>query len=380
VRLDELDFDFPEELIAQEPCRPRDACRLLVADPQTEQIEHRRFGALAGMLVAGDVLVLNESKVFPARTWARRPTGGKVELLFLGRTTHGGPEARDDAAARGGARRPAGVAPDGSTGASGERWEALARPSGRLREGEVLRLCGGEGLELTAALGDGRWVLTRVGEPGVLDLLHAHGETPLPPYIKQPKGRGGDYQTVYANTVGSAAAPTAGLHFTEDLLRELAADGVVIEKVTLHVGVDTFRPITEDVIEDHVIHSEHFRVDADTVRSLDDARASGRRVIAVGSTSVRVLETLYAGAGPGEPARGPAEGATRLYVTPGYEFRAVDALLTNFHLPRTSLLALVMAFGGNRFVRACYEEAVRERYRFFSFGDAMFLRSPAGRP
>jgi S-adenosylmethionine:tRNA ribosyltransferase-isomerase len=363
VRLEDLDFDFPESLIAQEPCRPRDACRLLVGDPCTGSVAHRRFSDLLDLVGSGDVMVLNESKVFPARTWARRLTGGRIELLFL---------ARRRAGDGGGVSEPPSDA-DGDP--LDETWEALVRPSAKLREGEELVLPDGQTLRLTASLGDGRWFLTRSGTPGVLELLEMYGETPLPPYIRAPRGDADDYQTVYAQSVGSAAAPTAGLHFTEGLLGSLARKGVLIARVTLHVGVDTFRPITEGRVEDHVIHSEEYRVSADVLETLDGARAAGRRVIAVGTTSVRVLETLYGESRPGAPATGPREGATRVYITPGYEFRATDALLTNFHLPRTSLLALVMAFGGSGFVRECYEEAVRERYRFFSFGDAMLLTS-----
>lgn len=373
MQLEELDFDFPEELIAQHPCEPRDTCRLLVADPRTRKISHRTFRDMLGLLREGDLLVVNESKVFPARTWARKETGGLVELLFLQRLEFPGDHSRGEA-----------VSPSigASAGAFADRqtefWEALARPSARLREGQVLTLGSGDTLRLLAPRGDGRWTLARTGRPGILELLDACGSMPLPPYIHEPLRDAREYQTVYATVTGSAAAPTAGLHFTEDLLDSVRGRGVDVAAVTLHVGVDTFRPVTETRIEDHVIHSECYRVDVATAEKIDEARAGGRRVIAVGTTSVRVLETLYQDSAPGGRASAPLDGATRVYITPSYSFRAVDALLTNFHLPRTSLLALVMAFGGVDFVRECYEDAVQERYRFFSFGDAMFLEAGCG--
>lgn len=369
MQLEELDFDFPEELIAQHPCEPRDACRLLVADPRAGTISHGAFRDMLDLLREGDLLVVNESKVFPARTWARKETGGLVELLFLRRL-----EVPDDRSGAQAAAPPAGVSADRQV----ELWEALARPSARLREGHVLTLESGDTLDLVAPLGDGRWTLARTGPLGVLELLDAYGSMPLPPYIHEPLRDAREYQTVYAAVTGSAAAPTAGLHFTEDMLEGLRARGVVTASVVLHVGVDTFRPVTEARIEDHVIHSEWYHVDVAAAEKIEEARAGGRRVIAVGTTSVRVLEALYQDSAPGGRASAPLDGATRVYITPGYSFRAVDALLTNFHLPRTSLLALVMAFGGVDFVRECYQAAVQERYRFFSFGDAMFLETGCG--
>ncbi|MHB9148782.1 MAG: tRNA preQ1(34) S-adenosylmethionine ribosyltransferase-isomerase QueA [Thermoleophilia bacterium] len=379
MQLEELDFDFPEELIAQHPCEPRDTCRLLVADPRTRTISHRTFRDILGLLREGDLLVVNESKVFPARTWARKETGGLVELLFLQRLEgpegHTGGGAVPPPAGASAVPPPAGASADRQT----EFWEALARPSARLRAGHVLTLGSGDTLELLAPRGDGRWTLARTGQPGILELLDACGSMPLPPYIHEPLRDAREYQTVYAAVTGSAAAPTAGLHFTEDLLESMRDRGVGVAAVTLHVGVDTFRPVTETRIEDHQIHSEWFHVDVATAEKIDEARAGGRRVIAVGTTSVRVLETLYQDSAQGGRASAPLDGATRVYITPGHSFRAVDALLTNFHLPRTSLLALVMAFGGVDFVRECYQDAVRERYRFFSFGDAMFLEAGCGR-
>jgi S-adenosylmethionine:tRNA ribosyltransferase-isomerase len=352
VRLEELDFEFPEELIAQRPCEPRDACRLLVADPAAGSVDHRVFVELPSLLRAGDVLVVNESKVLPARAWARKATGGLVELLFLKR-------AREE--------------PAPPAASASETWEVLARPSARLRPGQPLFLAGGEELTLADPLGDGRWTVVRNEAPGVTELLHRHGVMPLPPYIRTPLADPNEYQTVYASVFGSAAAPTAGLHFTTGLLGALDAAGIHVERVTLHVGVDTFRPVTEDVVERHAIHSETYCVETPVLARLDTARAEGRRLVAVGTTSVRVLETLYRDSAPGAAASAPPMSDTSVFITPGYGFRAVDALLTNFHLPRTSLLALVMAFGGIEFVRRIYRCAIEERYRFFSFGDAMFL-------
>ncbi len=371
MRLEELDFDFPESLVAQHPCEPRDACRLLAADPRTGVIAHRRFRDIEHLVQPGDLLVVNESKVFPARAWVRKQTGGQVELLFL-RRLDGREEPPTPAPT-------AASAAGRSAGSQRELWQVLARPSARLRAGQVLLLEGGEALELVSPHGDGRWTVARDGEPGVLELLDTYGAMPLPPYIHEPLRDERDYQTVYANVTGSAAAPTAGLHFTTDLIEALRNRGVAVEGVTLHVGVDTFRPLTETRIEDHAIHSEWYHVSRDAADSIDEARASGRRVIAVGTTTVRVLETLYRDSAPGEGPTASLDGATRVYITPGYTFRAVDALLTNFHLPRTSLLALVMAFGGVGFVRDCYKAAVAERYRFFSFGDAMFLAARGAR-
>jgi S-adenosylmethionine:tRNA ribosyltransferase-isomerase len=352
MRLDELDYDYPAELIAQRPTDPRDACRLLVVDRGSGELAHRGFTDLPELLRPDDVVVLNDSRVLPARMHATKPTGGRVELLFL-----------HPAAAR---------AHDGA-----DSWEALARPSNRLHPGGTLTLPGGETVHLVALLGEGRWLVA--AEPGttIVTVLQRHGEMPLPPYIKTPLATAEEYQTVFAEQLGSAAAPTAGLHFTAALLQRLAAMGVQTVRVTLHVGLDTFRPITEPTIEDHAIHREAYEVEPEAAATLDAARAEGRRLVAVGTTAVRVLETLYADAPPGGPPSAPLVGSTAVYITPGYRFRAVGALLTNFHLPRTSLLALVMAFAGADTIRAAYAEAIARRYRLFSFGDAMLI---AGQP
>ncbi len=352
MRLDELDLEIPPELIAQHPTEPRDACRLLHLDRVGRRIEHRQFRQLPQLLSEGDVLVLNDSRVLPARLIARKPTGGRVELLFLSPFIGQGGEAP-----------------------SGSQWEALARPSSRLRAG--LELSVGDDLDVAVLLdqylGEGRWVVGPAGLLTIPEILERQGKTPLPPYITEDPGDPELYQTVYARAPGSAAAPTAGLHFTPGLLSDLRTAGVQTASVTLHVGLDTFRPIQVEEVEAHPIHREWYSVPEKALGTLNRARRENRRLVAVGTTSVRVLETLFRDTSAGEPAAADPQGWTQLYVTPGYQFRAVGALLTNFHLPRTSLLALVMAFAGVDFTRRAYAEAVAERYRFFSFGDAMLV-------
>jgi S-adenosylmethionine:tRNA ribosyltransferase-isomerase len=311
MRSDELDYDLPEELIAQRPLERRDESRLLVYERETGAVRHRRFAELADEL-RGELVVVNDTRVVPARIRARRASGGEAEVLLL---------------------EPVGA---------GE-WEALARPSRRLRAGDRLGPA-----KLLTPLGGGRWRVRLDGAPA--------GEMPLPPYIREELGDPERYQTVYAREEGSAAAPTAGLHFTPELLAQLE-----VERVTLHVGVDTFRPVATETLAEHPIHSERYAVEPgawERIRAAD-------RVLAVGTTTVRVLESLARGA--------PLAGRTDLFITPGFEFRRVDALLTNFHLPRTTLLALVMAFTGVEETRQLYRIAIAERYRFYSFGDAMLV-------
>ncbi|HEX6761526.1 MAG TPA: tRNA preQ1(34) S-adenosylmethionine ribosyltransferase-isomerase QueA [Gaiellaceae bacterium] len=305
----ELEYDLPQELIAQRPAERRDGSRLLVYERASREVRDRRFGELVEELPAGMLTVVNDTRVIAARIAIDSPRG---EVLLL--------ERRD-----------------------GDVWEALARPTRRLRAGGRFGR-----VELLEHLGEGRWLVRVDGEPD--------GRVPLPPYITEPLGDPERYQTVYADAPGSAAAPTAGLHFTPELLERLE-----VERVTLHVGLDTFRPLQADVLEEHRIHGERYAVAAPAWERI----RSAERVAAVGTTTVRVLETL---------ARGAAlEGRTELYVTPGFRFERVDALLTNFHLPRSTLLALVMAFAGVEEVRALYRHAIAERYRFYSFGDAMLI-------
>ena len=325
----ELDYELPEELIAQEPAEPRDASRLMVLDARSGGISHHVFRDLPRFLRPGDALVLNETKVIPARLEARKPSGGKVELLFL----------RDLGPERGGA------------------WEVLARPSKRLRTGLKL-YAGGEELELVEDLGEGHWAVSNADVPG---LLARSGRMPLPPYIRATREKEDRYQTVYARKAGSAAAPTAGLHFTDGVLEGVEAAGARLARVTLHVGVGTFMPVRTERLEEHTMHAEHYSVPEEAARAVTGAG----RVLAAGTTVARTLETWA--------ATGEREGDSTLFVYPGFRWRAVDALLTNFHLPRSTLLAMVMSFGGEDLVREAYRVAVGERYRFYSFGDAMLI-------
>ncbi|MGZ4370321.1 MAG: tRNA preQ1(34) S-adenosylmethionine ribosyltransferase-isomerase QueA [Gaiellaceae bacterium] len=312
MKVSELDYELPPELVAQHPAERRDESRLLVYDRATGEVRHRRFRDLPEELPEGALVVVNDTRVVPARLRLRRATGGAVEVLLVERL-------------------------------AGEEWEGLARPSRKLRAGERLGP-----VELLAALGEGRWRLRLHGRPD--------GEMPLPPYIHERLADAERYQTVYAAEEGSAAAPTAGLHFTPELLARLD-----VERVTLHVGLDTFRPLAVDDLADHVLHGERYEVRPEAWERIRTAP----EVVAVGTTSVRTLETLARGA--------PPAGRTDLFVTPGFEFRCVDRLLTNFHLPRSTLLALVMAFAGVEETRRLYRLAVEERYRFYSFGDAMLV-------
>jgi S-adenosylmethionine:tRNA ribosyltransferase-isomerase len=309
MKTDELDYELPPELIAQRPAANRDESRLLVASRGGGEPHHRRFRELPGELPPGTLVVVNDTRVVPARIRIEEPRG---EVLLLERL-------------------------------GGEEWEGLARPTRRLRPGRRY----GD-VELIEHLGEGRWRLRLHGEPA--------GEVPLPPYITEPLADPERYQTTYAREQGSAAAPTAGLHFTPELLAQLD-----VARVTLHVGLDTFRPVASDSLEEHALHGERYTVDEGAWKRISGAE----RVLAVGTTTTRVLETLARG--------GPHTGRTDLFITPGFEFRRVDHLLTNFHLPRSTLLALVMAFAGIEETRSLYQFAVAERYRFYSFGDAMLI-------
>ncbi len=309
MKADELEYELPPELIAQRPLERRDDSRLLVYERASGAVRHRGFSDLPAELCRGELVVVNDTRVVPARIPIEQPRG---EVLLVERLDDG-------------------------------TWVALARPTRRLRAG---RRYGP--VELLEHLGEGRWRVRLDGEPA--------GETPLPPYIHEPLANAGRYQTVYAREAGSAAAPTAGLHFTPELLERLD-----VERLTLHVGLDTFRPLAVEELDDHVLHGERYEVGVDAWQRIRAAE----RVLAVGTTTVRVLEALARG--------GPLIGRTSLFVRPPFEFQRVDALLTNFHLPRSTLLALVMAFAGMDETRELYAEAIRERYRFYSFGDAMLV-------
>jgi S-adenosylmethionine:tRNA ribosyltransferase-isomerase len=328
----ELDYKLPEALIAQSPAEPRDSSRLMVVDVKSKEITHHSFYDLPCFLHSGDALVLNETKVLPARLYARRPGGGEVELLFL--RDLGGP------------------------------WEVLARPSKRLKPGRVLAV-GADELEVVKSLGEGHWV---VQGSDVRRMLERSGRMPLPPYIRPTERAEESYQTVYARNPGSAAAPTAGFHFTERVLREAQRAGAELARVTLHVGTGTFVPVRTETLEEHRMHAEYYHVPQAAARVVQSAQ----RVVAAGTTVARTLESWA--------VSGEREGESSLFVYPGYEWRAVDALLTNFHLPRSTLLAMVMSFAGTELVREAYRVAVEEGYRFYSYGDAMLLLNGGRNP
>jgi len=351
----ELDYELPPELIAQQPIVPRDHSRLLIYDRSTRRSQHRHLTDLLPHLNPGDTLAFNDSRVLRARVHALRTTGGKVEMLFLQR------------------RRV-------------KLWEALVKPSARLREGEELQLASADSprpdslagsrpyslapgavFSLKQNLGGGRWLVKNLTSLPTEAILESAGEMPLPPYIKAQLTDSERYQTVYARQPGSAAAPTAGLHFTPELLERIGAAGVSLAPLTLHIGLDTFRPVGEEQLEEHEIHTESYDLPRESYEEILGTKERGGKVVAVGTTAVRVLETVFQ-----DPA-GPLTGDTGLFIIPGYRFRAVDALLTNFHLPRSTLLALVMAFAGVPETRQIYAKAVKEKYRFFSFGDAMLI-------
>jgi S-adenosylmethionine:tRNA ribosyltransferase-isomerase len=313
MRTSELEYELPPELIAQRPLDRRDESRLLVFDRGSGAIEHRTFADLPSLLPPETLVVVNDTRVLPARLKLRRAGGGAAEVLLLERI-------------------------------DGDLWEALARPSRKLEPGMRLGA-----VEFVESLGEGRWRVRVEGEPA--------GDAPLPPYITERLEDPERYQTVYADELGSAAAPTAGLHFTPELLGKLD-----VARITLHVGLDTFRPITAESLSDHELHSERYAV----MPATSERIAAAAHVTAVGTTTVRVLESLARG--------GPLGGRTSLFVMPGFEFERVDALVTNFHLPRSSLLALVMAFAGVEETRELYMLAIEKRYRFYSFGDAMLVR------
>ncbi len=353
--MSDFDYDLPQELIAQTPVEPRDSSRLLVVDRATGALAHRHFYDIGAYLRPGDLLIANQSRVIPARLLGQRVgSGGQVEVLLLAE--------RSDLGA--------------------DTWETLVRPGRRLREGSLIHFNGedgapllqGEILQHTDA--GGRVVhftsLERSAGPqtAVRELIDRLGHMPLPPYIHTKLEDPERYQTVYSRIAGSAAAPTAGLHFTSELLDRLRQQGIKVGFVTLHVGLDTFRPVEVEDFREHKMHSEEIDLDEPTAELIRQTRAAGGRVVAVGTTAVRVLESV-ASIHHGQVL--PYHGGTRLYITPGYRFQLVDALITNFHLSRSTLLLLVSAFASKPLMESAYQEAIRERYRFFSFGDAMLI-------
>jgi len=396
LKISDFDYYLPQELIAQTPIEPRDASRLLVVHRASGMLEHHHFYEIGAYLRPGDLLIANQSRVLPARLLGRRAeTGGVVEVLLLAERADLGPD----------------------------HWETLVRPGRRLREGACIVFgdelaCAPAPLASSAPLVPARGTTTlpqhtplyaeilqrteaggrivrffvdpapsaptiheeAVSSPEesteVRQLIERLGRMPLPPYIHEPLADPERYQTVYARISGSAAAPTAGLHFTTQLLEQLRRQGVRVGFVTLHVGLDTFKPVEREDVSEHKMHSEAIELDAPTAELINETRRAGGRIIVVGTTSVRVLESVerVAGFQEGSQARiEPYRGHTRLFITPGYRFRIVNAMITNFHLPRSTLLLLVSAFAGKRLIEKAYQEAIRERYRFFSFGDAMLL-------
>lgn len=342
MRLSDFDYALPPELIAQRPASPRDASRLLVLDRSTQRTAHRIFREIGDYLREGDTLVVNDTRVIPARLRGRRRVGGgTVELLLL-RPTGGG------------------LGPEGD-------WEALARPGRRLPPGTIVEVGpGATSLEVVGRLPDGRRLVRLLSSGTMLDLLRTCGEVPLPPYIRSGGTSPDDYQTVYARAEGSVAAPTAGLHFTPELLSRLRDQGVGLVTLTLHIGIGTFQSVRTEDVREHRMEAEHSTITPEAASAINARRG---RLIAVGTSVVRALETAAAPDGRIQPY----DGWTDLFITPGYAFRAVEGLVTNFHLPRTTLLMLVCALAGREAILRAYAEAVRERYRFYSFGDAMLI-------
>lgn len=339
MKLEEFNYDLPKELIAQEPAEPRDSCRLMMVDKKTGEWEHHHFRDILDEIREGDVFVFNNTKVIPARLYGKKKdTGGKVEMLLL--------------------------TPKGN-----DTWEVLVNPGRKALPGveiEFAENCYCKVLDKTEFGGR----LVEFQYDGNFDsLLDQIGEMPTPPYIHKKLGNNDEYQTVYAKYKGSAAAPTAGLHFTPELMEEMKKKGAKLLFVTLHVGIGTFRPVSEENIEDHEMHKEWYTVSEETAKEVNAARAEGRRVIAVGTTSVRTLES----AGQSGILES-GSGWTQLYIYPGYQWHMVDAIVTNFHLPESTLVMMMASFAGREHILAAYEEAVKQKYRFFSFGDAMFLR------
>ncbi len=340
LNVNDYDFDLPEELIAQVPLLDRTSSRLLVLDRDTGDIEHRHFRDVLDYLQAGDALVVNDSRVLPARLFgAKQETGGKVELLLLKQT-------EDDV------------------------WEALVKPAKKVRVGAIVEF--GNGLlraECVEELPEGGRRFKFEYDGIFYEILDELGTMPLPPYIREQLDDQDRYQTVYARERGSAAAPTAGLHFTEELLEAAQAKGVNLIPLTLHVGLGTFRPVTADTIEEHTMHSEYFELSEQSARALRDVRASGGRVFAVGTTSTRTLETIMRDHGDFVES----SGWTDIFIYPGVELKAIDGLITNFHLPKSTLVMLVSAFASRDIILHAYRTAVENEYRFFSFGDAMLI-------
>ena len=339
MKVSEFRFDLPEELIAQHPYDKRDEARLMVIDKKTQKIEHKIFKNVVDYLETGDCLVINNTKVLPARLYGKKETGANVEFLLLKRV-------------------------------EGDFWEAMVRPGNKLKPGTKVSF--GDGIlraEILEVL-DGGNRRVKFEYQGIFnEILDQIGLMPLPPYIKETLKEKDKYQTVYAKCDGSAAAPTAGLHFTKELLEQIKQKGVQIANVTLHVGIGTFRPVKVENIEEHNMHSEHYYIKQEDVDKINTAKKNGHKVVSVGTTSCRVLESVADKNGFVRET----EGDTNIFIYPGYQFKCVDQLITNFHLPESTLIMLVSSLAGKDFVMQAYQEAVKEKYKFFSFGDAMMV-------
>ena len=339
MKVSDFKYDLPEELIAQTPIKQRDHSKLMVLNREKQTIEHKIFKDIIDYLEPGDVLVRNNTKVLPARLYGKKETGANVEFLLLNNI-------------------------------EGDIWECIVRPGNKLHVGT--KVIFGEGLLKANILevmpGGTRKV--QFEYQGIFnEILDQIGLMPLPPYIHEELKEKDRYQTVYAKYEGSAAAPTAGLHFTPELLEEIQKKGISVANVTLHVGIGTFRPVKEETVENHEMHSEHFYIKQEDADKINQAKQNGKKVIAVGTTSCRVLETIADENGMVKPT----EGDTQIFIYPGYHFKCLDALITNFHLPESTLLMLVSALAGREYIMKAYQEAVKEKYRFFSFGDAMLI-------
>ena len=341
-----FDFHLPEELIAQTPLQNRSDSRLMVIDPKYKKITHEQFSDIVDYLQAGDCLVLNDTRVLPARLYGVKvDTGAKIEVLLLNQI-------------------------------EGERWNTLVKPAKRIQVGSVVHFGDGKLKAIcTAVEENGGRVLEFHYEGIFYEVLDELGEMPLPPYIKAQLRDRERYQTVYAKHEGSAAAPTAGLHFTESLLEEIKAKGVQLASLTLHVGLGTFRPVSVESVEEHRMHAEFYQLSEDTAKILNEVKKQGGRIIAVGTTTTRTLETIMQEKGQFTAT----SGWTDIFIYPGYQFQAIDGMITNFHLPKSTLVMLVSALAGRDFIMQAYEEAIQSQYRFFSFGDAMFILEGSGR-
>lgn len=341
MNTEDYDYDLPDYLIAQTPLKNRSASRLLILDKSDKTIEDKHFKDIVDYLEKGDALVINDTKVLPARLMGEKEdTHAKIEILLL-------------------------------KNIDGDLWEALSRPTKRLHIGTIVTFKGGLlKVRVEKILEDGIVHVTCIYKGVFQEILEKIGTMPLPPYIHETLKEQDRYQTVYAKSLGSAAAPTAGLHFTDELLKEVEAKGVKVVHVTLHVGLGTFRPVEEKDIRNHKMHTEHFILKENEANILNETKNSGHKIIAVGTTSVRTLETIMSKYGTFKPC----EEDTSIFIYPGYTFKAVDAIITNFHLPKSTLIMLVSAFANREFILKAYEHAIKEKYRFFSFGDAMLIK------